>query len=215
MIVVSNTGPIIALSQIGRLDLLPALFGRIFIPQAVRDELIQCRAQVDAADWIEVDSISDTSTVDVLRERLDAGESEAIALAIQLNADLVLIDEARGRRVADSRGLSYIGTLGLIVEANHERVGAIWGRLFTSKQPGYGFIDEKTPELSMAIKEEYRGTGIGTILLEEFLSIAREKGYRRLSLSVDMRNRARALYQKAGFKIAGEQGTAFVMKKNL
>ncbi|MCL4506326.1 MAG: DUF3368 domain-containing protein [Chloroflexi bacterium] len=117
MIVVSNTGPIIALSQIGRLDLLPALFGRIFIPQAVRDELIQCRAQVDAADWIEVDSISDTSTVDVLRERLDAGESEAIALAIQLNADLVLIDEARGRRVADSRGLSYIGTLGLIVEA--------------------------------------------------------------------------------------------------
>ena len=82
-----------------------------------RDCCLQYRAQVDAADWIEVRAISDTSTVDVLRERLDAGESEAIALAIQLNADLILIDEARGRRVADSRGLNYAGTLGLIVEA--------------------------------------------------------------------------------------------------
>ena len=117
MIIVSNAGPIIALSQIDKLHLLPALFGMIVIPHAVRSELIQCRTQVDAASWIEVHTVGDTFNADVLRERLDPGESAAIALAIQINADLLLIDEARGRRVADSRQLKYSGTLGLIVEA--------------------------------------------------------------------------------------------------
>lgn len=117
MIVISNAGPIIALSQIGRLELLPSLFGRIYIPNAVEAELIKCKTEIQAADWLKTTPLSDASTVDVLRERLDAGESEAIVLAIRLNADLLLIDEARGRRVADAQGLNYTGTIGVVILA--------------------------------------------------------------------------------------------------
>lgn len=120
MIVVSNTGPIIALSQIGRLDLLRILCDKVYIPPAVHRELIRCKTQVDATAWIEVHSLGDSMIVELLHERLDAGESEAIALAMQLGANTLIIDEARGRRVAESRGLAYIGTLGLVILAKKQ-----------------------------------------------------------------------------------------------
>ena len=123
MIVVADAGPLIALAQIGHFGLLESLYGRLRIPPAVRDEVaIPGRgrpgsAEVASAAWIEVFEPQDRTAVGLLRERLDLGESQAIVLAIELNADLLLMDEARGRRVAEARGLNKTGTVGTLIFA--------------------------------------------------------------------------------------------------
>ncbi len=104
---------------------------------------------------------------------------------------------------------------GLIAHFNKELIGAIWGRLFIESNKGYGFIDINTPELTMAIKDKYRNQGIGTKLLEEFIILARSKGHKNLSLSVDKRNKAVSFYQRAGFEIVDELETAYTMSKRL
>jgi len=123
MIVVSDSSPLIAFSQIGRLELLRSLYAQLLIPQAVYDEVVSAEksrpgsAEVFAADWIKVQKVSDQTAVLLLREQLDQGESEAIVLALETKAEALLIDEARGRRIAQSRGLPHIGTVGVIVLA--------------------------------------------------------------------------------------------------
>ncbi|TRZ52820.1 DUF3368 domain-containing protein [bacterium] len=123
MIVAANAGPLIALAEIGRFDLLKSLYGQIHIPPAVRDEVVVSQEgrpgakEVSHAGWIRVESVRDTTAIQILRERLDRGESEAIVLAIELGADLLLIDEARGRRIAEARGLNKTGTLGTLIMA--------------------------------------------------------------------------------------------------
>jgi len=127
MIVVSNTGPIIALSRISSLDLLQKVYGNIHIPTSVHQELavgkdVLGKNGVDNHAWIYSETVSDLMTVELLRERLDAGESEAIVLAFEMNASLLLIDEARGRRVAESKGLAVTGTLGTLLLAKNRGV---------------------------------------------------------------------------------------------
>ncbi len=123
MIVVADAGPLIALAQIGYFNLLRSLYGELRIPSAVRDEVVTSGrgrpggVEVSGAAWIHVVGVRDTTAVQLLRERLDAGESEAIVLAIELEADLLLIDEARGRRVAEARGLNKTGTVGTLIAA--------------------------------------------------------------------------------------------------
>jgi predicted nucleic acid-binding protein/O-succinylbenzoate synthase len=110
MIVVANAGPLISLAQIGQLDLLPALYGNIYIPPAVKTEVVAHggerpgAAAIGLAGWITVLAVRDQTAVELLQERLDVGESAAIVLAIEQHADLLLIDEARGRRVAHCHG---------------------------------------------------------------------------------------------------------------
>jgi [ribosomal protein S18]-alanine N-acetyltransferase len=104
---------------------------------------------------------------------------------------------------------------GLIALYHDEPVGAIWCRLFTEDYKGYGYIDSETPEVSMALKEEFRNRGFGTQMMNQIFNLAREKGFKALSLSVDKRNMANRLYLRMGFEIVDNEGADFKMKKAL
>jgi GNAT superfamily N-acetyltransferase len=94
-------------------------------------------------------------------------------------------------------------------------VGAAWYRLFTRDEPGYGFVDEQTPELSIAVVPSKRGGGHGSQLLEALIQRAREDGYKALSLSVEPDNPALKLYERLGFRKVGETGGSWTMKVDL
>ena len=121
MAAVSDSSPIIALARCGRLDLLEQLYGRIWIPEAVRDEIAVGGAGSDAAQdvsWIQARPVVDRARVGLLYRELDAGESEAIALALETpDIEAVILDDAQARRRALGLGLSVTGTAGLFVAA--------------------------------------------------------------------------------------------------
>jgi predicted nucleic acid-binding protein len=128
MPVVSNTSPILNLAVIGRLSLLHDQFGEIWIPDAVLEELriqedlpgTQVIRQALKDKWMRIQEASDQSLVRVLRRDLDNGEEAAIALAVQVKAEWVLIDEKEGRNIAKSLGLKVAGILGILLRAQHE-----------------------------------------------------------------------------------------------
>ncbi len=128
MIVVSNTSPIINLAAIGQLDLLKKLYDTIFIPHAVYHEItVKGQGQIGALEiekssWITVKQLLDKNLGEALKLELDEGEAEAIVLAIGLQANLLLIDERAGRKVADHFGVRYIGLLGVIIEAKQKKL---------------------------------------------------------------------------------------------
>ncbi|MBO1348364.1 MAG: DUF3368 domain-containing protein [Hormoscilla sp. GUM202] len=123
MIVVSNTSPISNLAALGRLSLLEQVYGKITIPTAVANEISNVgttytqAAAVPTLPWIQIQSVTDGTMLQTLRTDLDEGESEAIALAIELKADLLLIDEQLGRKVASGYGLKLKGLLGVLITA--------------------------------------------------------------------------------------------------
>ncbi len=87
--------------------------------------------------------------------------------------------------------------------ADGRRLGAAWYRLFSIDDPGWGFVAPDIPELSIGVAAEARGMGVGSALLDALLTLAREQGYRAISLSVDRQNPARRLYERKGFRDAG------------
>lgn len=103
----------------------------------------------------------------------------------------------------------------LVVEVDNELVGAIWGRLLTGDSRGFGYVDEQTPELSMAVKSEWRNKGLGTELILEIASHYRKMGVEQLSLSVDKANAATHLYQRLGCEIVDETETSWTMTKRI
>jgi predicted nucleic acid-binding protein len=129
LIVVSDTSPVLNLARIGRLDLLALLYHHVIIPSAVYEELIRSKSDlppaVDLASqpWLTVATAKDRNRVNGLLEDLDPGEAEAIVIAIELRADLLLVDERRGRRVASAAGLAITGLLGVIATA--KRAGLV------------------------------------------------------------------------------------------
>ena len=115
MIVVSDTSPILNLIAVGKLHLLRDLYAEIVVPPAVQGELSRNAIQLDRS-WIRVVAAQNQNEVAVLREQLDPG-AEAIVVAAELEADLLLADEKRGRRIAIDRGLEVTGLLGVLAEA--------------------------------------------------------------------------------------------------
>ena len=130
MIVISDTSAITNLAGIQHLHLLPQLYHQVTIPDAVYRELadidppVPGTLEVQSASWLEVRKVVNREVVERLQSevRLDPGESEAIALALELGADLLLIDERRGRTQADRLGLRITGLLGILVEAKHQNL---------------------------------------------------------------------------------------------
>jgi ribosomal protein S18 acetylase RimI-like enzyme len=96
------------------------------------------------------------------------------------------------------------------VDENERPVGAVWLRLLRGGEKGFGYVDDETPELGMAVLPECRGEGIGTSLLSRLIKSA-EDFYEYLSLSVAAGNPAIRLYRRAGFEVAGESGGSITM----
>lgn len=123
MIVVSNTSPIINLAAIGACDLLRQRYSTINIPPAVAYEIVvrghgqPGAAEVPAAPWIVVHPVGSTAAVVQANPLLNPGEAEAIALAVAMPADLLLIDERQGRHTAAALGVPITGVLGILLDA--------------------------------------------------------------------------------------------------
>ena len=94
-------------------------------------------------------------------------------------------------------------------------VGAAWYRVFSADEPGYGFVDEQTPELSIAVVPSRRGKGHGERLLRALLEEAKRNGFEQISLSVEPENPALRLYERFGFEKVGELGGSSTMLAHL
>ncbi len=122
MIVVADTAPLNYLIEIDCDDLLPKLYKHILVPAGVMHELNHTAAPNSVRAWLAhvpawIEIRLTTGTPDAELADLDLGEQEAIQLAEEQHADLLLIDERRGRRRAKQRGLSTTGTLGVLLSA--------------------------------------------------------------------------------------------------
>lgn len=129
MIVVSDTSPITNLAAVGQLDLLRHLYGSIVIPEAVYNEMVAAGKPVPGAievqtlSWIQVQNVNDIQRVAALQstqDNIDLGEAEAITLALELDAELLLMDERRGRALAQNCGLNVTGLLGVLLQAKRK-----------------------------------------------------------------------------------------------
>jgi ribosomal protein S18 acetylase RimI-like enzyme len=107
------------------------------------------------------------------------------------------------------------GDTALIAIHDFQRVGAAWYRLFKDDNRGYGFVDEETPELSIAIVPSKRGSGLGSELLDALLDRARADGYETISLSVEKESPAVGLYERYGFERLGEDDGGVTMRAGL
>lgn len=126
MIVVSDTSPITNLAAISQLNLLQQLYTHLIIPKAVYNEMVKVdqlvpgAVEVQTLPWIQTQAVADYQQIVAIQssqENIDVGEAEAIVLALELKADLLLMDERRGRAVATSCGLNVTGLLGVLLQA--------------------------------------------------------------------------------------------------
>jgi GNAT superfamily N-acetyltransferase len=94
-------------------------------------------------------------------------------------------------------------------------IGAAWFRLFPQDEPGFGFVDEQTPEVAVAVVPSRRGRGIGSELMDSLLELAKEQGYGALSLSVADDSPAMHVFEKHGFEKTQQTDGSWTMRANL
>lgn len=151
MIVVSDASPIINLSIIGQLELLPKLFGRVVIPTAVFEEIavqgagLPGAAEVLSADWVEIKPPQNRAFLNLLlaEKDLHRGEAAAIALAVELHADALIVDDAIGRIHARKQGIPFVGILGILLRAKKKgHLAAVQPELERLKNEANFFISQ-------------------------------------------------------------------------
>jgi len=143
-VVVSDTSPIRALAHLASLDLLRHLFGEVLIPPAVARELGRSLSGPGTVDvlklgYIRVETPQDQRRVQEFGRKLDPGEAEALALALEVHAEAILIDEAAGRAMAKQLGLRVVGVLGTLVRAKQRGLIASIRPLLDRLQNEFGF----------------------------------------------------------------------------
>ena len=155
--VVVNTTPLIALANIGQLELLREPYGEVFIPDAVMEEIRSepARSLVKDANWIKQCTIVHPEQKMLYKARLHAGEVEVMILAQEESADLVIMDDNTAKATAKFFGFSVTGTLGILVKAKQRgminEVSSLLCRLV-----GDGFyVDEKTKEMVLKQAGEF------------------------------------------------------------
>ena len=120
MKVVSNTTPLLCMHKIGKLNLRHKVFKQVFVPHGVYSEIAvkgfgkNGSMMFTHTNFINVTSVGNKMAVRMLLSNLDRGEAEAIVLALELDADFILIDEKKGRRIAQACNKSVIGTIGVL-----------------------------------------------------------------------------------------------------
>jgi predicted nucleic acid-binding protein len=113
---VTNSTCLIGLERIERLDILPQVFDIVFAPPAVAKEVRT------SLDWLRVQPVANRSVTIALRTQMDEGEAEAIALALELEDVLLILDDKKARRVAQQMGMKVIGTVGMLLKAKRQGV---------------------------------------------------------------------------------------------
>ena len=131
MPIVSNTSPLSNLAAIGEIELLQKIYPKVYIPPAVYSELIRFNeiqstiSNVMKTGWLEIQTPKNTQLIQTLNQFLDPGEAAAIALAIDISADRLLIDERLGRGIALQYKVKIRGILGILVNAKSEGLIAV------------------------------------------------------------------------------------------
>ncbi len=123
MLVISDTSATTNLIQIDHLQILNNLYGEVLVPEQVYKELREYENHseiIDSISWLIVKKVKDRQAVENLSDYLDLGECEAIILAREVEADLLIIDERKGRSIAKQQGLEIIGLLGVLVKGKRE-----------------------------------------------------------------------------------------------
>lgn len=127
-IAVANTSPIIYLSAINKTDLLKKLFGEIFIPDAVKREILSGGKdtfgfrEIEGEQWIKTKKVENELAKKCLLTDIDDGEAEVIVLAEELKAKVIIMDDRLGRKVARLRGFQVIGTLRVLIAAKEKGI---------------------------------------------------------------------------------------------
>jgi hypothetical protein len=157
---VADTGPIMAFARIGRLDLLRQVVGELIIPIAVYEELTgrgherPGAADVIRGEWIQRRMVGNQAMAAQLPPVLHAGEREAIVLAEELQAQL-LIDEQRGRNIATARGVTVLGSLRILIEAKRRGlIDRAQPLLEAMLSAGYWIDEELLPPFFQEIGEQ-------------------------------------------------------------
>ena len=147
--VVANTTPLIALADVGQLELLHQLYGEILIPSAVLSEVLSepAKTQVHTADWIKVIDIQNLTSKSLFSARLHLGEIEVILLAQEQEADLVLMDDNAAKKTAKFLGLNVTGTLGILIRSKKEGLITAVKPIMENLIADGLYVDDKTRKM--------------------------------------------------------------------
>jgi uncharacterized protein len=165
MIVVSNTSPLTNLAAIGQFEILRRLYTHVHIAEGVWEELgargthWPGRDEVAGAEWIEHHPVQNQTLVTALRRDLDRGEAETIALALELGATVVLLDEREGRHAAGQLGLRVMGVVGILLDAkSHGAIEAVRPHLGALRQMAGFYLDDAVCDHALSLAGEMSGS---------------------------------------------------------